>query len=282
MLKPLCEVVPQPFRRGAVGVFQLKTRIISCDAGFLVVAHRATPAPPPKRRRAKRSAKAGAVPREKAGSGAKPGKPGAVPLEEAESDFSNSETATGSSGSMLPASGSDNEGSLCSIADSAVEEPAPDDAAPVEPEATALEEAPGPEEDTDRDAAEPRLAGRALAHTHTAWSNDYFVLTDNRNYGNVRMRVHSRWTNPADLGKTLSSKTLVPTHFGDARDEPDQIVLVLKAWMLHRWAVDDGRFLKLRTSRLAAWRREEADLRTEIRRRGGEAVLHHLAIAMIR
>ena len=116
--------------------------------------------------------------------------------------------------------------------------------------------------------------GRAAAHTHTAWSNDYFVLTDNRNYPNVRMRIQQRWMSPNHLGFKLASKTLKPEDFGDRREAPDQLVMVLKAWLLHRWAVDDGRFLKLRRSRLAAWQLEEAALKNDIRNRGGFDALH--------
>ena len=36
----------------------------------------------------------------------------------------------------------------------------------------------------------------AAHHTHTAWQNAYFVLTDNKNYPDVRMRVRDRWKGP--------------------------------------------------------------------------------------
>ena len=121
---------------------------------------------------------------------------------------------------------------------------------------------------------------RAAAHMHTAWSNDYFVLTDNRNYKDVRMRVHPRWTGPQHLGSTLASKTLVPAQFGDTRSEPDQIVLVLKAWMLYRWQGNGGRFLE-RRSRKEAWERERDALAIDIRKRGGPAALHANARAKI-
>ena len=108
---------------------------------------------------------------------------------------------------------------------------------------------------------------RAAAHTHTAWSNDYFVLTDNRNYKDVRMSIRLRWKGPRHLGSTLASKTLVPAQYGDTRSEPDQIVLVLKAWMLYRWQGNGGRFLE-RRSRKEAWERERDALAIGIRKRG--------------
>ena len=79
---------------------------------------------------------------------------------------------------------------------------------------------------------------------------------------------------PSHLGFKLASKTLKPEDFGDSREAPDHSVMVLKAWMLHRWAVDDGGFLKLRRSRLAAWQLEETSLKNDIRNRGGLDALH--------
>ena len=70
---------------------------------------------------------------------------------------------------------------------------------------------------------------RAAQHKHTAWQNAYFVLTDNKNFPDVRMRVKDRWKGPADLGRSCGSKTLEPSHYGDDRAEPDQVILVLKA-----------------------------------------------------
>ena len=33
----------------------------------------------------------------------------------------------------------------------------------------------------------------AAQHTHTAWQNEYFVLTDNKNFPSVGMRAKDRW-----------------------------------------------------------------------------------------
>ena len=96
----------------------------------------------------------------------------------------------------------------------------------------------------------------------------------------MRMRVQQRWTGPAHLGAALASKTLVPAHFGDSREEPDQIVLVLKAWMLHRWKGNAGKFLK-RRSRQVAWERERDALAKDVRARGGRGSLHANALAKI-
>ena len=64
---------------------------------------------------------------------------------------------------------------------------------------------------------------------------------------------------------------MVPAHFGDTRTEPDQIVLVLKAWMLCRWQGNGGRFLE-RRARKAAWERERDALTKDIESRGAAAL----------
>ena len=170
-------------------------------------------------------------------------------------------------------SASDGGVSFASTEDSSLEEGSDSDPPPAAPAA----KLPAAESEDSEDV--PAKA-RAAAHTHTAWSNDYFVLTDNRNYKDVRMRVHPRWTGPLHLGSTLALKTLVPAHFGDTRSEPDQIVLVLKAWMLYRWQGNGGRFLE-RRSRKEAWERERDALAIDIRKRGGPAALHANARANI-
>ncbi len=93
---------------------------------------------------------------------------------------------------------------------------------------------------------------RAAHHTRTAWQNQYFDLTDNKTFPDVRMRVRDRWKGLADLGRSCGSKTLVPSHYGDDRAEPDQVILALHAWMIYRWQQNDGRFLQ-RSCRQRAW-----------------------------
>ena len=73
---------------------------------------------------------------------------------------------------------------------------------------------------------------RAAQHTHTAWQNAYFVLTDNKNFPDARMRAKDRWKGPAYLGRSCGSKTSVPSHYGDDRAEPDQVILAPKVLMV--------------------------------------------------
>jgi hypothetical protein len=174
--------------------------------------------------------------------------------------------------------GTDSEGciSLASTGDSSLEEdsdsepPATDEAAPPAAPAAPPPAAPAAPAGADEsgDSEDASVGPRAAAHTHTSWANDYFVLTDNRNYMDMRMRIRPRWTGPDHLGSWMTSKTLRPANFGDTRTEPDQILLVLKAWMLHRWQGNGGKFLE-RRSRRAAWELERDALAADIERRGG-------------
>ena len=108
---------------------------------------------------------------------------------------------------------------------------------------------------SDSEDPEAARGARAAQHSHTAWHNDYCVLTDNRNYPDVRMSAKQRWKGDAHLGRACGSKTLVPRHFGDDRHEPDQVFLAFRAWMLYRRQGNERRFLEHPT-RLRAWQRE--------------------------
>ena len=100
---------------------------------------------------------------------------------------------------------------------------------------------------------------RAAHHTNTSWQNAYFVLTDNKHFLDVKMRVGDCWKGPADLGRPCGSKTLVPSHYGDDRAEPDQVILAPKVLMVYIWQQNDGRFLQ-RSCRQRAWQREVESL----------------------
>ena len=120
---------------------------------------------------------------------------------------------------MLPDSNSDGRWSFASTADASLEEAADSESAV--PAVAAANDSGSGESDGPR-------SPRAAAHTHTIWQNDYFILTDNRHFPNLKMRIRIRWLGPAHLGSALSSKTLMPINFGDSRDEPHQGILVLK------------------------------------------------------
>ena len=116
------------------------------------------------------------------------------------------------------------------------------------------------------------LRAQMPQHTHTAWQNEYFVLTDNKNFPDVRMRVKDRWKGLADLGRSCGSKTLVPSHYGDDGAEPDQVILALKVFDgLHmaakRWTFPSA---QLPTARLAE-RGREPDVQLPARLALGDA-----------
>ena len=247
--------MPLAFWRKDVEVFRLKVQCVSKAGCFWIRPYRADPAVPP------RKAARGAA--------------------EADCDDPDSDDIGRSSGSDGKGHGvsdlSQSEKSnlsFCSSDDSKVE---------MDP-GTAEEESDAAAEDTGVVAAavadelnsgeesEP-FNPRAARHTHTAWQNDYFVLTDNREYPDVRMTVKTRWNGPAHLGRSSGSKTLVPGHYGDNRAEADEVILALKAWMIHRWQQNGGRFLH-GGGRQGAWLREVQSLRREVNKRGGEFALH--------
>ena len=223
----------------------------------------ATPvAPPPRRRRAQAKA---------ANRSSK--------LDENGSSSASDSHSADSKDSLQPDSHSEGCLSFASTADASLEDAVSESelAAPAAAESESA--APAAAADDSGDSASGR-GPRAPADTHSFWRNDYFVLTDNRNYPNMRMRVQQRWTGPGHFGSQLQSKTLVPAHFGDSRESPDQIVLVLKAWMLHRWLGNEGKFVQ-RRSRRVAWERERDALARDVRARGGRESLHANALAKI-
>ena len=256
-LKPLWEVVPAVFLAGQVSVFRLRMKVVLSDTSYWMRPTKATPVVQQPRRR-----------RQKSKAAARPSK-----VNENCSSSSDSDTSSAcSQNSLLPDSDSDERLSFASTADASLEEAADSELEPAAPAVAAA---------NDDESDESDRVPRAAAHTHTIWSNDYFVLTDNRNFNNLRMRIQQRWTGPKHLGAALASKTLIPFHFGDKREEPDQIILVLKAWMLHRWNGNDGKFLK-RRSRYIAWERERDALAKDVKARGGgRPSLHKNAIKKI-
>ena len=134
---------------------------------------------------------------------------------------------------------------------------------------------------SDSENPEAARGPRANQRTHAVWQNDYFFLTDNRNYPDVRMSVKDHWKGDAHLGRPCGSKTLVPRYFGDDRHEPDEVFLALRAWMLYRWQGNDRRFME-HPCRLRAWQRERAALEADVRGRGGEAFLNPMTVRRIR
>ncbi len=70
--------------------------------------------------------------------------------------------------------------------------------------------------------------------TYSVCTNAYYTLTDNLNYPNCRLRFHDSWVHPGGLGRRCFSKTLVPEHHNDSRQNPVCTYIVLRAWALYR------------------------------------------------
>lgn len=116
---------------------------------------------------------------------------------------------------------------------------------------------------------------KAAAGTHVVYSNGYFTFTDNRNYSDIRVSVLMRWCKPGLLGVSNRSKTIVPAHYGDERNNPVRSFLVLRAWMLHRAHVDG--FCDKRASRRKVFAEETERLRADIAKTGNAVGTGNLA-----
>ncbi len=77
-------------------------------------------------------------------------------------------------------------------------------------------------------------APRAPRGTHTHWSSAYFTLVDNRNYPEMRCLVKTQFATDSILGCKEVSKTLTVHLFDRCREEPDEVILALRAWMVQK------------------------------------------------
>ena len=103
---------------------------------------------------------------------------------------------------------------------------------------------------------------KKAAGTHVVYSNGYFTFSDNRDYPDVKVHAVTRWCTPDHLGSTSMSKTVVPAHFDDARDNCWRSMCVLKAWMLMTSCTND--FANKRASRRNIFSEEAIKLRDDI------------------
>jgi len=78
----------------------------------------------------------------------------------------------------------------------------------------------------------------APKHTHTVRTNQYYTLTDNRNYTDCRLKFHEHLLagpgGMAKAGARQASKTLSPAAHGETREDPTVTYLILRAWALWR------------------------------------------------
>ena len=72
------------------------------------------------------------------------------------------------------------------------------------------------------------------------WENGYFYIADNTGKDeSVKIYMFDCWSLPPPAGMGRSpqmSKTLTPRHYGETRDSPIRSFLLLRAWMLWRFA----------------------------------------------
>ena len=184
-LKPLWDVAPAVFLTGKVSVFRLRMKVVLSEKSYWMQPTKATPVLK-QRRRCRPKVKAAAR---------------SSKLDENGSCSSDSDThSADSKDSLLPDSHSDGCLSFASTADASLEEAADSESAAPAVAADDSESAAPAVAADDSGSGESDRGPRAAAHTHSIWANDYFTLTDNRNYNNIRMRVKQRWTGSKHLG----------------------------------------------------------------------------------
>jgi len=104
-----------------------------------------------------------------------------------------------------------------------------------------------------------RTIVRPITRTRHGKINTSFLPLEGPCGARPLLRLEDRWKGLADLGRSCGSKTLVPSHYGDDRAEPDQVILAPKVLMVYIWQQDDGRFLQ-RSCRQRASQREVESL----------------------
>ena len=124
------------------------------------------------------------------------------------------------------------------------------------------------------DAAVGEVPSKPSKKTHPKhlWENEYFYITDNTaaNDGTVKMLMFDAWSRadpPLGMGsKPQRSKTYTCSHFGWTRDLPECAFLLLRGWMLWRFA--QGGFAEAERGRQRQYLEETAALMRDIRAQG--------------
>ena len=94
------------------------------------------------------------------------------------------------------------------------------------------------------------------------YSNGYFTITNNTSFNDVKISVIPRWCTAEDLGVSDKSKTVVPDHFGDVRENPVRAFIVLRAWMLFKARHND--FCNKRAYRRRLFAEELKSLKSDV------------------
>ena len=65
-----------------------------------------------------------------------------------------------------------------------------------------------------------RETERAVSGTYVCWSNGYFTASNNKNWSDVKVRIVPKWAKAEHMGTSSMSKTVVPSHFGETKENP--------------------------------------------------------------
>ena len=112
------------------------------------------------------------------------------------------------------------------------------------------------------------------------WTNEYFYISDNQGYADVKVRMHSRWSTEAHMGHWAMSKTLTPENFGETRESPVRSMCLLRAWTL--WRSSQNGWADQRPGRARQFQRDAEALENDIRALPGELLGNAAADARLR
>ena len=130
------------------------------------------------------------------------------------------------------------------------------------------------------DEEEQVLEAKAMRGANVMWASGFFTCTNNPKFPNLKITIHPRWCVPGMLGTEHMSKTKRPAEFGETSAHPVRTQLVLRAWMVWRFAwcgFADS------TARRRRWlERERAKLQRDVRAMGPGGTGNAVADAAIR
>ena len=102
------------------------------------------------------------------------------------------------------------------------------------------------------------------------WENGYFYIADNTGKDeSVNIVMFDCWSAEPPVGmgrKPQMSRTLTPTHYGETRESPTRSLLLLRAWMLYRFAQHGWAMAE--RGRKRQYEEDSAELLREIRELG--------------
>jgi hypothetical protein len=110
---------------------------------------------------------------------------------------------------------------------------------------------------------QPRRA-RHVSGTYVVWTNGYFFIRDHPEQKYLRILMYGHWAREDQMGNDLMSKQLVPSQFGEARNDPRRTQTLLRAWALWRMR-QSIEWLAGHSCRHRQYARDEAELVRDVR-----------------